>query len=220
MIEMVVDPLTHIVRNSLDHGIEPAADRIAAGKSDAGLLRIVARQSGNQIVIEVADDGRGINRAALVDKAIKVGLVNATEAAALSDDEASCSSSSTPGLSTAAGGPAVSLGPRRRHGRRSAANIEQIGGVIGIESLDGRGTTITMRVAADAHDHSRPHRTLGRALFRDAARRRSSSCCAEHSSMIAIEEIGGARASRRSAAKAYSACSTSRTCLACTAAAR
>lgn len=189
MIEMVVDPLTHIVRNALDHGIEPAADRIAAGKSEAGLLRIVARQSGNQIVIEVADDGRGINRAALVDKAIKVGLVNATEAAALSDDE-QLQLIFHPGLSTAAAVTAVS---GRGVGMDVVrANIEQIGGVIGIESLDGRGTTITMRVPltltiipglivrSGGHYFAMPRGNVIELLH-------------QNSSMIAIEEIGGAR---------------------------
>jgi two-component system chemotaxis sensor kinase CheA len=189
MIEMVVDPLTHIVRNSLDHGIEPAADRIAAGKGGAGMLRIVARQSGNQIVIEIADDGRGINRAALVDKAIKVGLVNPTEAAALSDDE-QLQLIFHPGLSTAATVTAVS---GRGVGMDVVrANIEQIGGVIGIESLAGHGTTITMRVPltltiipglivrSGGHYFAMPRGNVIELLH-------------QNSSMITIEEIGGAR---------------------------
>src|SRR3546814_4352472 len=71
MVEMVVDPLTHIVRNAIDHGIEAPAERLAAGKPDIGYLRVAARQSGNQIVIEITDDGRGIDTDRLVEKAIR-----------------------------------------------------------------------------------------------------------------------------------------------------
>ncbi len=60
MVEAVIDPLTHIVRNSIDHGIENPEERRAAGKREAGRLRVSAHQSGSQIVIEVADDGRGL----------------------------------------------------------------------------------------------------------------------------------------------------------------
>jgi two-component system chemotaxis sensor kinase CheA len=75
MVEAVLDPLTHIVRNSIDHGIETPAERRAAGKSEAGHLRVSAHQSGSQIVIEVADDGRGINTEAVVNKVIAAGII-------------------------------------------------------------------------------------------------------------------------------------------------
>lgn len=189
MIEMVVDPLTHIVRNSLDHGIEEPADRKTAGKGEAGLLRIVARQSGNQIVIEIADDGRGINRVALVEKAIKVGLVTPAEAVALTDDD-KLQLIFHPGLSTAAEVTAVS---GRGVGMDVVrANIEQIGGVIGIESIVGRGTTITMRVPltltiipglivqSGGHYFAMPRGNVIELLH-------------QNSSMVEIEEIGGAR---------------------------
>jgi two-component system chemotaxis sensor kinase CheA len=70
MIEMIRDPLTHMVRNAIDHGIEPTAERVAAGKPAAGTLTVCARQSGNQILIEVADDGRGVDGDRLVTKAL------------------------------------------------------------------------------------------------------------------------------------------------------
>ena len=73
MIEMIRDPLTHIVRNAIDHGIETPEERAAAGKPAAGTLRVSARQAGNQILIEVADDGRGIDGEALVRKATAAG---------------------------------------------------------------------------------------------------------------------------------------------------
>ena len=76
MIEMIRDPLTHIVRNAIDHGIEPAEEREKAGKAPAGSLRVSARQSGNQILIEIADDGRGIDGEKLVRKAVSVGVLS------------------------------------------------------------------------------------------------------------------------------------------------
>lgn len=189
MIEMVVDPLTHIVRNALDHGIEAPAVRIEAGKPDTGSLRVVARQSGNQIVIEVADDGRGINRAALVDKAIANGLLSPTDAAALSDEE-KLQLIFHPGLSTAASVTAIS---GRGVGMDVVrANIEQIGGVIGIESVAGKGTTITMRVPltltiipglivrSGGHYFAMPRGNVIELLH-------------QNSTMVALEEVGGAR---------------------------
>ncbi|HZV57667.1 MAG TPA: chemotaxis protein CheA [Sphingobium sp.] len=189
MIEMVVDPLTHIVRNALDHGIEPPADRLAAGKAEAGTLRIVARQSGNQIVIEIADDGRGINRAALVEKAVSAGLLTSAEAATLTDEQ-KLQLIFHPGLSTAEAVTAVS---GRGVGMDVVrANIEQIGGVIGIESCVGQGTTLTMRVPltltiipglivlSGGHYFAMPRGNVVELLHQNSA-------------MIAVEEIGGAR---------------------------
>ncbi len=143
MIELVVDPLTHIVRNALDHGIECGAERRAAGKSETGSLSIVARQSGNQIVIEVSDDGRGIDSAALVEKAVARGIVSASAAMAL-DEQARLQLIFHAGLSTAKTVTAIS---GRGVGMDVVrANVEQIGGMIGIESRPGAGTKITMRV--------------------------------------------------------------------------
>ena len=189
MIEMVVDPLTHIVRNALDHGIEAPAIRAAAGKSEAGMLGIVARQSGNQIVIEIADDGRGINCGALVEKAIAAGLYNAAEAGALSDEE-KLQLIFHPGLSTAASVTAIS---GRGVGMDVVrANIEQIGGVIGIESIVGRGTTIVMRVPltltiipglivrSGGHYFALPRGNVIELLHQNSA-------------MVTLEEVGGAR---------------------------
>ena len=87
MVEMVVDPLTHIVRNSIDHGIETPERRRAAGKPEAGRLRLEARQSGNQIVIEISDDGAGINTARLVEKAIAAGRLTPDAAARMTEQD-------------------------------------------------------------------------------------------------------------------------------------
>ncbi len=143
MVEMVVDPLTHIVRNSIDHGIETPDERRAAGKPEAGTLRLSAHQSGSQIVIEVADDGRGIDVARVAAKVVSSGLMRAQQVAALSDP-AKLDLIFTPGLSTAQEVTAIS---GRGVGMDIVrANIERIGGVISLTNAPGRGLTITMRV--------------------------------------------------------------------------
>src|SRR5438270_2917753 len=76
MIEMIRDPLTHIIRNAVDHGIETPADRLKAGKREIGIVSVSARQSGNQILIDIHDDGRGIDGKKLVEKAIASGLID------------------------------------------------------------------------------------------------------------------------------------------------
>src|SRR5205085_11813245 len=75
---------THIVRNSVDHGIETPAERLKAGKREIGILAVSARQSGNQILIDIHDDGRGIDGKKLVEKAIAAGIVDKGDAAQLS----------------------------------------------------------------------------------------------------------------------------------------
>jgi len=143
MVEMVVDPLTHIVRNSIDHGIEAPADRIAAGKPEGGTLCVSARQSGSQIVIEVTDDGRGINVEAIANKVVSAGIMTAQDVAKLSET-AKLDLIFTPGLSTAHEVTAIS---GRGVGMDIVrANIERIGGVISLSNDPGNGLTITMRV--------------------------------------------------------------------------
>ena len=82
MIEMIRDPLTHIIRNAVDHGIETPAERLKAGKREIGMLCVSARQSGNQILIDIQDDGRGIDGKKLVEKAIAAGVIDKAAAAA------------------------------------------------------------------------------------------------------------------------------------------
>jgi two-component system chemotaxis sensor kinase CheA len=189
MIEMVVDPLTHIVRNALDHGIETPADRRAAGKAAAGSVRIVARQSGNQIVVEISDDGRGINRAALVDKAIAAGLIGAAEAAGLGDAE-KLNLIFHPGLSTAA--KVTSISGRGVGMDVVRTNIEQIGGVIAIASRAGHGTTITMRVPLTLTIIPGLIVRCG-ALFFAMPRGNVVELLHQNSSMVSVEDVGGAR---------------------------
>ena len=143
MIEMIRDPLTHIVRNALDHGIETPEERRQAGKPEMGRLRIGARQSANQILIEVSDDGRGIDAERVVRKAITAGLVTSEQAAAMNWSR-KLDLIFEPGLSTAdkvtgVSGRGVGMDVVR-------ANIERIGGTVDIESNPGQGLRLSLRV--------------------------------------------------------------------------
>ncbi|MEY4269100.1 MAG: hypothetical protein RLZZ58_316, partial [Pseudomonadota bacterium] len=143
MIENIRDPLTHIVRNAIDHGLEGPAARKRAGKPLTGSLSVAARQSGNQILIEIEDDGAGIAVDRLVAKAVAVKLISAKEAALLSPRE-KLDLIFAPGLSTAdqitaISGRGVGMDVVR-------ANIEKIGGLIDLDNREGQGLKITLRV--------------------------------------------------------------------------
>jgi two-component system chemotaxis sensor kinase CheA len=143
MIEMIRDPLTHIVRNSIDHGIESPEERAAAGKASVGVLKVSARQAGNQILIEVADDGRGIDGDALVAKARAAGLVSAEQAKALSPAQR-IALVFAPGLSTA--GEVTAISGRGVGMDVVRANIERIGGVVDVDSKANQGVRLAIRV--------------------------------------------------------------------------
>jgi two-component system chemotaxis sensor kinase CheA len=143
MIELIRDPLTHIVRNAIDHGIEKSEARQKAGKSAIGALRVSARQAGNQILIEIADDGRGIDGEALVRKAISTGLISDEQGARLSAAqktelifEAGLSTAKTV---TAISGRGVGMDVVR-------ANIERIGGIVEVDSRLGEGVRFILKV--------------------------------------------------------------------------
>jgi two-component system chemotaxis sensor kinase CheA len=143
MIELMRDPLVHIIRNSVDHGIESPADRKAAGKREAGRLIVSARQSGNQILIEIADDGCGIDVDRLAAKAIAQKLHTAAELAAM-DEAAKLDLIFHAGLSsrdtvTAISGRGVGMDVVR-------ANIEHIGGRVQLSNQPGKGLTIVIQV--------------------------------------------------------------------------
>jgi two-component system chemotaxis sensor kinase CheA len=143
MIEMIRDPLTHIVRNAIDHGIEAPKDRAAAGKPAPGTLRVSARQSGNRILVEIADDGRGIDGDRLVKKAVANGVLTSDQAERLSAQQRTALIFE-PGLSTASRVTAIS---GRGVGMDVVrANIERIGGVVDIDSRLGQGVRLTLRV--------------------------------------------------------------------------
>jgi two-component system chemotaxis sensor kinase CheA len=143
MIEMMRDPLVHIIRNSIDHGIETVEERRAAGKREAGRLAVSARQSGNQIIIEIADDGRGIDTDRLVRKLTASGDARGRDLSAL-NERAKLDLIFEPGLSTkdevtAISGRGVGMDVVR-------ANIEQIGGRIELVNALGRGLRILIHV--------------------------------------------------------------------------
>ena len=138
LIERIVDPLTHLVRNSIDHGIEIPANRKAAGKGETGVLTLSAAHKGGSIVIEVTDDGAGLNREKLLAKAVKNGLPVSEN---MSDTEV-FALIFAPGFSTAevvtdVSGRGVGMDVVKR-------NISAMGGVVEIRSALGFGTTISI----------------------------------------------------------------------------
>jgi two-component system chemotaxis sensor kinase CheA len=136
LIERIIDPLTHLVRNSLDHGIETPEKRVAAGKEPTGQLILSAQHAGGNIVIEVSDDGGGLNRERILAKAMQNGLPGASES--MTDDEV-WQLIFAPGFSTAevvtdVSGRGVGMDVVKR-------NIQEMGGHVEISSRPGLGTT-------------------------------------------------------------------------------
>ena len=143
LLEAIKDPLTHAVRNSLDHGIEPPEVRIAAGKNPEGTLKLRAAQEGSHVIIEVCDDGAGISAEKIRNKAIERGLITAEAAAQLPEREL-LNLIFLPGFSTAAAVTSVS---GRGVGMDVVkTNVEKIGGKVELESRVGKGTTMRLRI--------------------------------------------------------------------------
>lgn len=139
IVEELVDPLMHVVRNAFDHAIEPADERVAAGKPAEGTIRIEAYQRGNHVVIEVADDGRGIDSERVRARALEVGLIDDDDVLSPREILDLCFA---PGLSTRdevteTSGRGVGMDVVK-------ANLTALGGVVDIDSALGRGTTIAM----------------------------------------------------------------------------
>ena len=143
LLEAIKDPLTHAVRNSLDHGIEPPEVRAAAGKDPEGTLRLRAAQEGSHVIIEVSDDGAGIAVDKVRNKAIERGLITAERAAQLGERDL-LQLIFLPGFSTAA---AVTNVSGRGVGMDVVrTNVEKIGGKVELDSRAGKGTTVRMRI--------------------------------------------------------------------------
>jgi two-component system chemotaxis sensor kinase CheA len=143
MIEVVRDPLVHLIRNAVDHGIEKPAERQAAGKREIGLLQISARQTGSEIRIGIVDDGKGIDGDKLLAKAIATGILTDEDAKLLTPRERNALICE-PGLSTAKEVTAVS---GRGVGMDVVrANIEKIGGSLMIDSTPGSGTRMMLNI--------------------------------------------------------------------------
>lgn len=139
VIEELNDPLTHMIRNSIDHGLESPEDRVRAGKPLEGTIRLSADHVGSNIVIHLSDDGAGINRERVYNKAVEKGIIAPN--ARLSDDEI-CALIFAPGFSTAeavtdVSGRGVGMDVVRR-------NVEKIGGRIMVNSVEGQGTRFTL----------------------------------------------------------------------------
>lgn len=143
MLEELADPLLHILRNAVDHGIETPEQRLAAGKERSGRIRLSAWREKDQVVIAVEDDGQGMNPDRLIDIAVRKGVISADEGKALSPQDAfllTC----LPGFSTA---PEITDISGRGVGMDAVRTaIQSLGGRLAIESKLGRGTRITLRL--------------------------------------------------------------------------
>lgn len=140
VIEKIVDPLVHLVRNAIDHGLEPTAERLAAGKPEAGTLTLSAAHQGASIVIEISDDGRGLDRERILRKAAERGLQvpeNPTDAQVW--DLVFAPGFSTADALTDLSGRGVGMDVVRR-------NISALGGHVEIRSRHGHGTTVAIRL--------------------------------------------------------------------------
>ena len=143
VLELIRDPLTHMVRNSADHGLETEAERLAAGKSATGVITLSAYPEGGSIVIRLSDDGRGLDGRRIRAKAVEQGLLTAAEAESISDAQAYRLIFS-PGFSTA---QAVTSVSGRGVGMDVVmTNLEQIGGQVEITSRPGEGATFTVKI--------------------------------------------------------------------------
>ncbi len=143
IIEAIRDPLTHIIRNAIDHGIEMPAARTAAGKAEMGTLILRAFHEGGQVIIEIMDDGGGINTARVRQKAVEKGLITAEAAAKLADREA-FDLIFLPGFSTAE--HITNISGRGVGMDVVKTNVEKIGGSVDIQSELGNGTTFRIKI--------------------------------------------------------------------------
>ena len=143
MIDLLRDPLTHIIRNCLDHGLELPHDRLAAGKTDHGVINISASHEAGHISVRIADDGRGLDVARIREKALALNLASEEDIARMGSEEL-CRFIFSPGFSTASqvtnvSGRGVGMDVVRE-------NIESIGGSVSLSTSPGRGTTFVLKV--------------------------------------------------------------------------
>ncbi|MGJ5092209.1 hybrid sensor histidine kinase/response regulator [Bradyrhizobium oligotrophicum] len=143
VLDLIKDPLTHMVRNSADHGLETMAERAAAGKAEQGTIRLSAYHEGGHIIICIADNGRGLNTERIKAKALANGLVTEAELEKMTEAQIH-KFIFEPGFSTAAAVTSVS---GRGVGMDVVrTNIDQIGGTIDIKSVVGEGTSVTIKI--------------------------------------------------------------------------
>jgi len=143
VLELIKDPLTHMVRNSADHGLEKPEDRRAAGKSETGRITLEAFHEGGHIIVKIGDDGRGLSLRRIKEKAIEKGLATEAELAQMSEGQIQ-QLIFRPGFSTAekvtnVSGRGVGMDVVR-------TNIEKIGGTIELKSVEGKGSTFVIKI--------------------------------------------------------------------------
>ena len=143
VLDLIKDPLTHMVRNSADHGLETPAERIAAGKPEQGTIRLSAYHEGGHIIICIADNGRGLNTERIKAKAVANGLVTESDLEKMTEAQIH-KFIFAPGFSTAAAVTSVS---GRGVGMDVVrTNIDQIGGTIDVKSVAGEGSSVTIKI--------------------------------------------------------------------------
>ena len=143
VVEKLSDPLIHVIRNAVDHGIEDSSDRVSAGKAKIATLFLKSYHESNQVVVEVTDDGRGIDPVRIKEKAIEKGIVSKHEANRMLPQEV-VRLITAPGFSTAdeitdTSGRGVGMDVVRK-------NIEKLNGTLDIDSVPGKGTTIRLKI--------------------------------------------------------------------------
>ena len=143
VMELIKDPLTHMVRNSADHGLETPEQRRTAGKSETGRILLNAFHEGGHIVLEIGDDGRGLNTDRIKTKVVNQGLATEAELATMGEREIH-RFIFRPGFSTAA--EVTSVSGRGVGMDVVKTNIERIGGIVDLRSREGRGTTFTIKI--------------------------------------------------------------------------
>ena len=143
IIEEIGDPLVHMIRNAVDHGIEPPEERVKKGKPEEGTIWLRAYNEGNMIVIEIKDDGRGMDPEALKKKAIEKGIITPQEAENMSDKEAFMLIF-RPGFSTAE--KVTNVSGRGVGMDVVKTNIEKLNGIIEVDSVPGKGSTFKLKI--------------------------------------------------------------------------
>ncbi len=143
VLELIKDPLTHMVRNSADHGLETGAERVRVGKPETGRVTLNAYHEGGHIIIEIADDGRGLDIDRIKQKAVQNGLVTEAELTGMSDQQIQ-QFIMKPGFSTAA--KVTSVSGRGVGMDVVKTNIEKIGGTIEMKSTKGKGSTFIIKI--------------------------------------------------------------------------
>jgi two-component system chemotaxis sensor kinase CheA len=143
LVDRLYEPLLHLLRNAVDHGLELTNERVAAGKNPLARIALRAYHEGNQVVVEVSDDGRGLDPASLKARAVELGAISKTEAEAMDDEEA-LELIFREGFSTAK--EITRLSGRGIGASAVKSAIEQLRGTVNIKSIPGLGTTFVLRM--------------------------------------------------------------------------